>query len=87
MSDNIEKSNLHEKLDQVESRDSFFDFVRALIQDRRNPAGWENDTIEGFLEAALAWAEDSGMGESQGLTEDQIWKMFAVFLYCGKIYE
>ncbi|MBI3650905.1 MAG: hypothetical protein HY231_07625 [Acidobacteria bacterium] len=85
MKDTVEKLKLHEKLDQVEGRDSFFDFVRALIADRKNPVGWENDTIENFLEAALA--EDTDMGESQGLTEDQLWKKFAVFLYCGKIYE
>ena len=39
------------------------------------------------LEAAQAWAEDSNFGESQGLKEASPWKKFAVFLYCGKIYE
>lgn len=84
-------------------RDSFFAFVRALIEDREasvaaeratpsdpyGPAagGWENGTIEGFLEAALAWAEDTSMGFSQGLPYEPTWQTIAVFLYCGKIYE
>lgn len=48
---------------------------------------WENQTIEDFLEGAIGWAEDTELGESQGLGEASPWKRFAVFLYCGKIYE
>lgn len=93
---------LHEHLEQVTDRESFFDFVQALTKDRISaarqeaehpssawnaPGGWENWTIEAFLESALAWAKDSNMGQSQGLPEEPSWKAFAVFLYCGKIYE
>ena len=51
--------------------------------------GWENSSIEGFLEAALAWAEDSGMGKSLelGLDGEPSWATFALFLYAGKFYE
>jgi hypothetical protein len=49
--------------------------------------GWQNVTIDGFLEAAIAWTEDSAFGTRQGLSRDNPWKQFAVFLYCGKIYE
>ncbi len=89
--------------DAVHDRDSFLAFVRALASDRRasvaadrpassNPhdphaGGWENGTIEDFLEAALAWAESTGMGEAQGLPIEPSWRAFAVFLHCGKIYE
>jgi hypothetical protein len=95
--------DLYEALEHVHDRSSFFDFVRALIadreasvaQERQNPSGpygpdaggWENITIEGFLEAALAWAESTSMGVTQGLPEEPSWQAFAVFLYCGKIYE
>jgi hypothetical protein len=52
------------------------------------PRSWQNDTIEHFLESALAWAQDSNFGRSQGLSEDvNAWRRFAVFLFCGKIYE
>jgi hypothetical protein len=46
------------------------------------PDGWENSTIEGYLEAALAWAHTS-----KGLATEPSWHAFANFLYCGKIYE
>lgn len=94
---------LHEQLERVTDQESFVVFVRALAQDRvtateseaKNPAppygadagGWENKSIEAFLEAALAWAEDSNFGATQGLTTASLWRKFAMFLYCGKIYE
>lgn len=49
--------------------------------------GWENISIESFLEAALAWAESTNFGASQGLSDSNLWQKFAVFLYVGKIYE
>jgi hypothetical protein len=87
----------------VHDRESFFAFVSALAADRRASVvaerqapsspygpptgGWENATIESFLEAALSWAEDTEMGLSHGLPAEPSWKAFAAFLYCGKIYE
>ncbi len=85
-------------LEQVTDRESFLAFDRALAADREDEVakeqvqpsspygpganGWENATIEAFLEAALAWANDSG-----DLPEEPSWYAFANFLYCGKIYE
>ena len=81
---------------------SFLAFVRALEADRRLAAqdeeaephgrgaarGWQNSTIEGFLESAVAWVEDSRFGRSQGLADDASpWRRLAGFLYAGKIYE
>jgi hypothetical protein len=83
--------------DAVHDRESFLTFVAALEADRRaavaaekqNPSsaygpdagGWQHVTIEDFLEAARAWAEDAG------LPAEPSWQTFAAFLYCGKIYE
>jgi hypothetical protein len=94
---------LHELVEAVSDEKSFLAFVDALRKDRElaaaaekaslsgpyGPAqrGWENTTIESFLEAAYAWAEDSDFGARQDLMEASPWKKFAVFLYCGKIYE
>jgi hypothetical protein len=94
---------LAEALETVKDRESFLDFVRLLAIDRASEVaiektspssphgaganGWENGTIESFLDAAVRWAEDSKFGSSQGLSSDNHWKQFAVFLYCGKIYE
>ena len=89
--------------DTVHDRDSFLEFVRALALDRRASVaaehalasssygsvagGWENVSIESYLEAALAWAEAPATGASRGLPHEPTWHAFAVFLYCGKIYE
>jgi hypothetical protein len=93
---------LHELLGAVSDEPSFLRFVKALTADRleevekerTSPSppygpganGWENHTIEDFLEAATAWAEDSGFGHRQDLPNNP-WRRFASFLYCGKIYE
>jgi hypothetical protein len=86
----------------VNDEESFLAFVRALEADRRlaeegevdDPhgfgaaRGWQNSTIEQFLESALAWAEDSRFGRNQGLGDDaSAWRRLAMFLYAGKIYE
>ena len=90
---------LDERLEQVDGPKTFVTFVRQLIADRKEDVsqradtfgrgvhGWENDSIEDFLEAGLAWAEDSNFGVKQGLERESPWKQFASFLYCGKIYE
>jgi hypothetical protein len=95
---NQEECLLEDCLDQVSDRETFLTFVKALVEDRKdsieletvNPSspygseagGWENTTLESFLEAALAWAV-----ESKQLPNVASWKAFAEFLYCGKIYE
>ena len=93
----------HELLNCVTDRESFLAFVRALVADRESEVakepshpsrpyscganGWENGTIEAYLDAALRWAEDTDIGQTQGLPSEPSWKAFATFLYCGKIYE
>jgi hypothetical protein len=76
----------------VTDQASFLAHVRALKTEREQGvpslrAEWQNDTIESFLGAAIAWAEDSRFGAAQGLRDENLWKKFAVFLNCGKIYE
>lgn len=94
---------LHKILEAVNDEQSFLKFVGALIEDRqaevaaqkesqvdmdgRSPNGWENQSIESFLDAAKAWAEASHFGATQDLGSASPWKKFAVFLYCGKVYE
>lgn len=94
--------DLADRLENVTDRASFLSFVKALIADREdevakeklNPShpfgsganGWENDTIESYLESAVSWAEDSHP-QTVWFPEEASWKSFALFLYCGKIYE
>ncbi len=91
---------LHEYLDRVKDQESFLEFARALQTDKEDedrkekPAnpyshgwnGWVNNTIDGFLESAIAWSEDSNFGNNIENTKNP-WKKFALFLYGGKIYE
>ena len=90
-------------LDQVCDEDSFVAFLSALAADRAdevvkekmNPSspygpganGWENGTIEAFLESAVAWAEASRNGLAVYKTPTNPWKRCADILYMGKIYE
>jgi hypothetical protein len=60
-------SDLDDKLERVNDRDSFLDFVQALVEDRVHkakeehrfphggqPDGWENSKLEDYLAAVLA---------------------------------
>jgi hypothetical protein len=58
--------------------------ILGLVPDA---GGWYNFTIESYLEAAVRWAEDSDMGGAQELPAGPLWRAFAAFLLCGKIYE
>jgi len=89
--------------DAVHDRGSFLAFVTALAAHRRASAaaerespsspygpdagGWENTTIERFLDAAHRWAVDMGVGRPHGLQAEPSWRSFAEFLYCGRSYE
>ncbi len=93
---------LESYLDKVVDEKSFLEFARALQADKEdedhrekeNPSspyahglnGWENTTIDGFLESAIAWAEDSKFGQAIEPNANP-WKKFALFLYGGMIYE
>ncbi|NBF05003.1 hypothetical protein GV819_22200 [Pseudomonas sp. Fl5BN2] len=88
--------DLDQRLQQVVDERSFLEFVQALIADRRQEqrktlagqsGSWHNDSIEDYLDSAHAWAEATAVGATQGLAEASPWQRFAVFLYCGKIYE
>lgn len=93
---------LDELLGTVVDRESFLAFVKALVaarldevaKEKDNPSppwsagasGWEHGTIESYLDAAVAWVEDS-QGTAWELPAEPSWKSFAAFLYRGKSYE
>lgn len=94
--------DLLKQLDKVIDEKTFLEFARALQADKEDenrkeksrPSspyshgrnGWENSTIDGFLESAIAWSEDTNFGEQFDADANQ-WKKFALFLHGGKIYE
>jgi hypothetical protein len=99
------ENNLLKLLDEVHDERSFLKFVQALIADQADEVekeekktsspfgtganGWENITIENYLEAASRWASDSNFGRTRHDRKfnDNCWNQFANFLYAGKIYE
>jgi hypothetical protein len=81
-------SEPYDLLEEVKDEKSFLLFVKSLIKDRKSPEDWENNSIGDFLESSVAWAEDADFGINQDSElKTNKWKQFAVFLYCGKIYE
>lgn len=94
--------DLDDLVERVNDRESFLLFVKVLIEDRelevveekKNPSspygpgarGWENGSIEQYLDASVAWAE-AWIGGEYELPEEASWNSFARFLYAGKYYE
>ncbi|MGJ7418288.1 hypothetical protein AB9128_20840 [Streptomyces cinereoruber] len=76
---------------EVRSRDELASFVRELHQDfLRNGHEWENQTLGGFLEALVAWMQDSpGWYRNSGkeLPEGGAWTFVARALQAATVYE
>jgi hypothetical protein len=93
---------LESKLSAVHDEDSFAEFVDALANDRADEVrkekekpsspygaganGWENGTIETFLESAARWSED-WKKSPQYIAPTNPWKRCAEILMAGKFYE
>jgi len=75
----------------IQSHEAFIAFVRGLSKDfRDNNSTWENNTVESYLDALAAWAEDmDGYYENRGeLTPADInWNFIAQLLLAAKHYE
>jgi hypothetical protein len=98
MSDDLETLRV-----AVCDEDSFVRFLEALATDRADEVekenskpsspygpganGWENGTIEAFLECASAWARASKNGLPPYKKPDNPWKRCADIIFMGKIYE
>ena len=98
-------NSIHKLVADVTDQTSFLIFTRALLDDRLDASnkeelnsappygpdagGWENTTIETFLEAAISWSEDSQFGDQvPGISvENNPWRKFAYFLLAGSRYE
>jgi len=95
-------NDLQAKLAAVRDEKSFVAFVAALAGDRAEEVkkekvepsspfgpganGWENGSIETFLEAAAAWADDFSESPRYQPAENP-WKRCAEILFAGKGYE
>jgi hypothetical protein len=96
-------ATLQSKLDAVCDEETFIAFVSALAKDRADEVakekmqpssphgpganGWENGTIEAFLDSAAEWAATSKNGLQSYQKPANPWKRCAEIIYMGKIYE
>ena len=95
--------NLFDLRDKVNDEKTFLQFLTALMKDREreielekeNPSsqydagtlGWQNITIEGFLESAIAWADDTDINAKNYSKAENPWARVAQIIHAGKTYE
>ncbi|HEX3628605.1 MAG TPA: hypothetical protein VH280_24615 [Verrucomicrobiae bacterium] len=72
----------------IRSREDFVAFARALSADLRdNPETWQNGSLERFLEALAACAENV-VGECpKPVPQKPEWKVLADMLMAAKVFE
>ena len=103
MSNKAHNQILEEKLRAVIDEKSFLNFILSLSENRsietkiekENPSspfgagalGWENGSIESFLDAAAEWGKASLNGLQDLPKSENIWRRCADILYAGKFYE
>ena len=82
---------LHERIEQIKSKEDLADFVSALSASLVDtPDRWENPTLERFLSAMEEWIRGmDGYFKNTGQepVTNPTWKTFAQILYASKIYE
>ncbi|WP_434575667.1 DUF7660 family protein [Pseudomonas sp. Z3-6] len=59
--------------------------LRRLPMDRG--VGWENGSIDTFLDAAAAWATASSRSSPVSASRSNVWQRCAAILLAGKFYE
>jgi hypothetical protein len=79
-------SDLLARLEAVCDEETLVAFVEALAADSQG-CGWENASVESYLEAASAWAKDSHEGGQSYEKPGNPWKRCADILFMGRIYE
>ncbi|NBN79331.1 hypothetical protein GWI72_13725 [Microvirga tunisiensis] len=83
--------DLNEKVNAVETRDDFIEFIGALRRDlKSSPDDWQNTTLDGFLEALAAWVQDmDGYYQNNSLPVTLLlnWKNVAEMMLAAKHYE
>lgn len=76
--------NLRSLFDEVDDEQSFLRFARSLLAEDLSTEG---ESFSDALEAAIAWAESSDFGSSEGLGPASPWKKAAAFLLAGTVLE
>jgi hypothetical protein len=89
--------SLVDYLEKVQDKETFVEFVNALIEDRSRAEEIEQQNVENYKirEAALGWHNTNLESFLQSALvwlvdsdkKEANWKLMAEFLYSGKIYE
>ena len=76
--------NMIESARSVTDRQALVEFVREMRDDLiTSDGGWENPTLERFLDAFAAWCSDSPAAEVDSPT----WTLVAEMLGAASLYE
>ncbi len=68
----------------MKTREDVVNTLDALHADlRANPDGWENQSLDRFLEAMSAWLDSSRLRK----VNEPSWELICDMLQAGKIYE
>ena len=75
----------------VNTKAEFVRFLGKLQADlKRNPDGWENPTLDRYLEAMASWVDDSDgyyRNTNQPVPAKISWRFFAEMLAAARMYE
>ncbi len=98
-----DENELFHVLESVHDEETFLQFLLALRDDREasiaqeklapsspygpDVLGWENTTIERFLDTGVRWARDSVNGNPFYIQPGTPWRRCADILYAAKGYE
>lgn len=98
-----QEDDLYQALLSVHDEETFLQFLLALRDDREasvaqeqatpssaygpDAGGWENTTIERFLDTAVRWGRDSVNGNPFYQRPDNPWRRCADILFAAKSYE
>jgi hypothetical protein len=79
------------KPDDIRTRNDLVNFLRQLSASYVNdPASWENNDLQSFLEALAAWVADMDgyyLNRNQPIPETPEWKTLAEILLAARHYE
>jgi hypothetical protein len=87
---------LEDKIDdlrqKMSTREEFIEILRLLLEDfQKNKATWENQTLEHYLAAMIAWSgsmDNYYLHRKMNLDASQPnWKVFADLLLAARVYE
>lgn len=95
--------DLDELLERVTDEQSFTEFVAALGADfsreraleeatasspyEAGASGWENGSVDTFLDAAAVWAVATSRNAQADAAVSNVWRRCAAILLAGKFYE